>query len=73
MLWRGHVWLPVELVLLYFDDVTADKSSRMNSEVFRAKLSAHIQPNDSKVIGRCFTAQMDNDPKHTAMFFKGKK
>ncbi len=34
--WRGHVWLPVELVLLLFiDDVTADKSSRMNSEVFR--------------------------------------
>ncbi len=26
--------LPVELVLLYYDDVTADKSSRMNSEVF---------------------------------------
>ncbi len=31
--------------LVFIDDVTADKSSRMNSEVFRAILSAHIQPN----------------------------
>ncbi len=29
---RGHVWLPVELgSLVFIDDVTADKSSRMNS------------------------------------------
>ncbi len=59
------------------DDVTADKSSRMNSEVFRAILSAHIQPNASELIGRRFTVQMDNDPKHTAKatkeFLKGKK
>ncbi len=27
--------------LVFIDDVTADKSSRMNSEVFRAILSAH--------------------------------
>ncbi len=76
--WRGHVWLPVELVsLVFIDDVTADKSSRMNSEVFRAILSAHIQPNASELIGRRFTVQMDNDPKHTAKatkeFLKGKK
>ena len=32
--------------LVFIDDVTADKSSRMNSEVFQAILSAHIQPND---------------------------
>ncbi len=64
---RGHVWLPVELVLLYLlMMLTADKSSRMNSEVFRAILSAHIQPNASELIGRRFTVQMDNDPKHTA-------
>ncbi len=60
-----------------YDDVTADKSSRMNSEVFRAILSAHIQPNASELIGRRFTVQMDNDPKHTAKatkeFLKGKK
>ena len=63
--------------LIFIDDVTADKSSRMDSEVFRAILSAHIQPNASKLIGRCFTVQMDNDPKHTAKatkeFFKAKK
>ncbi len=60
--WRGHVWLPVELVLLYFWWCDADKSSRMNSEVFWAILSAHIQPNASELIGRRFTVQMDNDP-----------
>ena len=62
--------------LVFIDDMTADKSSRMNAEVFRA-ISAQIQPNASKLIGRCFTAQMDNDLKHTAKvtqyFFKAKK
>uniref|UniRef100_A0A8C5MV28 Transposase Tc1-like domain-containing protein n=1 Tax=Leptobrachium leishanense TaxID=445787 RepID=A0A8C5MV28_9ANUR len=52
--------------LVVIDDVTADKSRRMNSEVFRAILSAHIQPNAAELIGRRFTVQMDNDPKHTA-------
>ncbi len=63
--------------LVFIDDVTTDKSSRMNSEVFRAILSAHFQPNASELIGRRFTVQMDNDPKHTAKatkeFLKGKK
>ncbi len=62
--------------LVFIDDVTADKSSRMNSEVFRAILSAHIQPNASELIGRRFTVQMDNDPKHTAKatkVFEGKE
>ena len=63
--------------LVFIDGVTADKSSRMNSEVFRAILSAHFQPNASELIGRCFTVQMDNDAKHTAKatkaFFKAKK
>ena len=53
--------------LVFIDDVTADKSSRMNSEVFRAIVSAHSQPNAAELIGRRrFTVQMDNDPKHTA-------
>uniref|UniRef100_A0A8C5PF25 Transposase n=1 Tax=Leptobrachium leishanense TaxID=445787 RepID=A0A8C5PF25_9ANUR len=51
--------------------------SRMNSEVFRAILSAYIQPNAAELIGRRFTVQMDNDPKHTAKatkeFLKGQK
>ncbi len=73
-----HVWLPVELVLLYLWWCDCwQKASRMNSEVFRAILSAHIQPNASELIGRRFTVQMDNDPKHTAKatkeFLKGKK
>ncbi len=63
--------------LVFIDDVTADKSSRINSEVFQAILSAHIQPNASEHIGRRFTVQMDNDPKHTAKatkeILKGKK
>ncbi len=63
--------------LVFIDDVTADKSSMMNSEVFRVILSAHIQPNAPELIGRRFTVQMDNDPKHTAKatkeFLKGKK
>ncbi|MCJ8739407.1 hypothetical protein PDJAM_G00046810 [Pangasius djambal] len=63
--------------LVFIDDVTADRSSKMNSEVSRALLSAHIQPNATKLIGRRFTVQVDNDPKHTAKatqdFLKAKK
>ena len=63
VLWRGIVWLLMELVPLYLfiDNVTANKSSRMNSEVFRVIFSAQIQPNASKLIGWHFTVQMDND------------
>ena len=63
--------------LVFIDDVTAEKSSRMNSALFHAILSAHIQPNASELIGQRFTVQMDNDQKHTAKatkeFFKAKK
>jgi len=63
--------------LVFIDDVTKDRSSRMNSEVYRDILSAQIQPNAAKLIARRFTVQMDNDPKHTAKatqeFFKAKK
>ncbi len=31
--------------LVFIDDVTADRYSMMNSEVFKPILSAHIQPN----------------------------
>ncbi len=53
-------------LLVFIDDVTEDRSSRMNSEVYRYILSAQIQSNAAKVIGRCFIVQMDDDPKHTA-------
>jgi len=52
--------------LVFIDDLTADQSSRMNSELYRAILSAQIQPNAAKLIGLRFILQMDNDPKHTA-------
>jgi len=51
-------WFPLSI-----DDVTADKSRRMNSEVFGDILSAHIQPNAPELIGCRFTEQMDKDPK----------
>jgi hypothetical protein len=52
--------------LVFIDDVS--------SEVFWAILSAPIQPNASKLIGRRFTVQMDNDPKaYCEYFFKAKK
>ena len=37
--------------LVFIDDVTADRSSRMNSEVYRATLPAQIQSNATKLIG----------------------
>lgn len=50
--------------LVYIDDVTADKSSRMNSEVFWATFSAHIQPNASTLIRRTMTQNiLQNQPK----------
>lgn len=39
--------------LVFSDDVTAERSSKMNSDVFRAKYCAHIQ----------LTVQVDNEPK----------
>ncbi|KAG2468420.1 TCB1 transposase, partial [Polypterus senegalus] len=63
--------------LVVIDDVTQDRSSRMNSEVFRDILSAQIQLNVVKLIGWCFMIQMDNDPTHIAKatqeFIKAKK
>lgn len=62
---------------VFIDDVTTDKCSRMNSEVYKDILSAQIQPNSEKLIERRFTTQMDNDPKRTAKatkaFIKAKK
>ena len=40
--------------LVFISDVTADRSAKMNSEGYRAIISAHIQPNAKKVIGHSF-------------------
>ncbi|CAM4736095.1 unnamed protein product, partial [Leuciscus chuanchicus] len=52
--------------LVFIDDVTEDRSSRMNSEVYGNVLSAQIKSNAAKLVGWRFTVQMDSDPKHTA-------
>lgn len=49
-------------VTVFLDEVTADRSSSMNSEVYRAALSAQLQRNVAKHVGQ----QMDNDPKDNA-------
>ncbi len=46
-------------LLLFSDEVTEDRSSWMNSEVYRDILSAQIQPNAAKLIGRCFIVQVE--------------
>ena len=40
---------------VFIDDVTADRNSRMKSEVYWANLSTEIQPDAAKLIGWCFT------------------
>ncbi len=52
--------------LVFSDDMTEERCSWKNSEVYRDILSAQIQPNATKLIGRRFIVQLDNDPKYTA-------
>ena len=40
------------------------KKKKKKSLVYRALLSAQIQLNASKLIGWCFTVQIDNHPNH---------
>ena len=47
--------------VVFMSDVTAYRSSNMNSEVYRAILTAKFQPNATILIGQCFTIQMEND------------
>ncbi len=46
-------------LLVFIDDVTEDRSSRINSEGFKDILSAQIQPNAAKLIGRRFIVQVE--------------
>lgn len=52
--------------LVFTDDVTADRSSGVNSDVFWTILSTLNQPNAAKLIGWCIIMPMNNDPKRTA-------
>jgi len=54
------------VLLVFSEDETEDRSSRMNSEVNREILSNQIQLNAAKLIGWRFIIQMNDDPKHTA-------
>ncbi len=64
-------------LLVFSDDVTEDRSSWINSEVYQDILSAQIQLHATTFIGRCFIIQMDNGPKHYSKsnpgVFEGKK
>ncbi len=53
-------------LLVFIDDVTNDRNSGLNSEVYRDILSTQIQSNGAKLIGQHFIVQMDDDPNHTA-------
>ncbi len=76
--WRGHVWLPVELVLLYLLMMwLLTKAAGWILKCFGQYYLLIFSQMLQKLIGRRFTVQMDNDPKHTAKatkeFLKGKK
>ena len=62
--------------LVFFDDMTADRNSQMNSEVYSAIQTAQIQPNATKLIKQCFTVRIDNIQnmaKATQQLLKAKK
>lgn len=54
------------LLVFFIYHATADRSSRIDFEVYRVMFSAQTQPNASKLIRQCFTVQMDNDLKFIA-------
>lgn len=49
----------------FVGDVIADRSCRIDCEVYGATLSAQIQTDATKPIRQSFTAQTENDPKQT--------
>ncbi len=51
--------------LIFINDVTHDGSSKIK-KVYRNILSDNLQKDATKMIGRSFIMQQDNDPKHSA-------
>lgn len=73
MSWHGHAWLLLELarwsslMKLHLIEVPSliRKSTGTNVPVdFR--LSSYVRQSATRLVGRQFTLQQDNDPKHTA-------
>ena len=70
---RAHLWCCVMACmatsgvssLIFIDDVTHEGSSRMNLEVYKNILSANLQRNAFRIIGRNCIMLQDNDPKPT--------
>lgn len=50
---------------MIIDDLTANVSSKINSEVYRAPRSDQIEASAAQLKGNLFAVQMDNDTKHT--------
>lgn len=55
------------------DDATSDGGGRMNSEAYRAALSAWIQPNASELTGQRFTVSHKHTVKATSDVSKAKR
>ncbi len=76
--WRGHVWLPVELVLLYLLMMwLLTKAAGWILKCFGQYYLLIFSQMLQNSLDGASTVQMDNDPKHTAKatkeFLKGKK
>ena len=54
VLWHKNMWH-----IWFIDDLTTDRCSKMNSDVYRPL----IQPNATKLTGKQLTVDRDNDPK----------
>ena len=64
--WCGHVWLPLELVPLYYWWCNCWQKQQDEFWSVSSNFICSYWPNAAKLIGRRFTVQMDNDTKHTA-------
>ncbi len=52
--------------LIFINDVTQEGSSKINSKVYRNILSDNLEKDTTKLIGRSFIMQQNNDRKHSA-------